>query len=155
MGLWRREGKRSQAGDYAWAHDPSLSQGVIDDAPPGTVLLSRWRPPEPFADGWHGAEPEGRWTGAAAAFPVGAEDAWSQLRIACVNHHPVAQTVDFALGTETRRAVIAPREDQEVILPHSVGGERLSITCTPIKPSTYGADDERELGVFVRSIQIV
>jgi hypothetical protein len=154
MDLWRRGRTDDHASDYAWAHDPGLSYGARDEERlTGKIMLAPYQ--HAGMEGWHGAEPDGRWTEGAAVFPVSSDPSWSQLRITCVNHHPTPQTVDFTLGADTRREVIEPHEEREMTMPRSEPDGPLNIGCTPVRPRTYGADDDRDLGIFVKSIEFL
>lgn len=114
-------------------------------------LAERFGRPE-IETTWWDAEPEGRWTRDVSLFPVTRHSDWSMLRIECANYHAAPQTVDFELGDVSRRVVIEPHQDAEVILPRPEGATLLRILTNPITPMAFGIPDHRELGVFVKSI---
>jgi hypothetical protein len=151
MGFWQRNRTGGLRSDYAW--------GVACEAPPSAdnrrTLLSDWRPSPEVAASWHGPEPDGRWTTGAAAFPLASGTDWSRLRLVCVNHHPIRQPVDFLCGEERVTMTFEPQQGDEVIVPRSRDDDPLNIICAPIRPASYGFTDERELGIFVKSVEYV
>jgi hypothetical protein len=150
MGFWRRRKSEDGARDYAWGHGSQAEAALAEQS--GILLLSRWAPPAEVADGWHGAEQEGRWTTANAAIALRARPCWASAAVACTNHHGMAQTVDFTSGGTTLQVTFAPCEEREVVIPYGDGPSLLRIVCNPIQPRAYGVEDSRELGIFVKSV---
>jgi SAM-dependent methyltransferase len=120
---------------------------------PDTVLLSDWTDSPEWMAGWHGSEPEGRWTMAEAAFPVEARRDRSRLRITCANYHDRTNVTDVAFGDWSGQLAIESGQDGEMIVPIADKPGTLHLRTVPIRPIAYGIPDTRELGIFVKSIE--
>lgn len=118
----------------------------------GPTKLAQWTASEETLSGWHHPEAAGRWTKGNAVFPLERRPDWTKVRLTCVNHHLVPVTVMFGEGAATRSVEFGAGERRDTVIDRPA--ERiLKIGCRPVKPSSYGAPDDRDLGIFIEEVE--
>jgi SAM-dependent methyltransferase len=106
------------------------------------------------SEGWHPAEPTGRWTRARASLSLDQTDSFEAIEVAATNHHSKPQSVRIAYGGATTEVKFAARERKTIRLDANAKSPKISFECKTIVPGGWGfkPKDTRALGVFVHYI---
>ena len=143
-----REGYRwrkypSEISEFATLHEFRLRGDVI------ALSDEQFAPSD--AGGWHGVEPEGRWTSGPASLSLDGRDPDVELTVTAANYHHRPLTVQFEVGCSIETRCFQPGQTMEVVLSPR-GADRLAIRSDVICPTEYGVPDSRRLGIFVQRL---
>jgi 2-polyprenyl-3-methyl-5-hydroxy-6-metoxy-1,4-benzoquinol methylase len=119
---------------------------------PVSINLSEWRLPPDDDYTWHDPEPNGRWSKSRSTITLDRASDWSALRVDLSNFHPKKQTFRLEIDHNSIDLSLFPGERKQFDFRREDGKGPLIIVCEPISPRSYGADDNRELGIFCHSI---
>lgn len=139
--LWRKY--PSDISEFATLHEFRPRGDVI------AVSEEQFAPSD--AGGWHGAEPQGRWTSGDASLSLDCRDPSVKLMVTAANYHHRPLTVRFSVGGHTEARLFQPGQTMDVVLSPG-GADRLEIRSEVICPTEYGVPDSRRLGIFVQRL---
>jgi glycosyltransferase involved in cell wall biosynthesis/2-polyprenyl-3-methyl-5-hydroxy-6-metoxy-1,4-benzoquinol methylase len=120
---------------------------------PQIVNLGTWKLTPRDDATWHGVESNGRWTTAHSKVTIDCTSPWNRLTILTVNHHARAGRVSFRYAGNEQEVAYQAGEQVEVTFKRKESGDCLEILCAPISPKSYGVQDSRHLGIFVKHLE--
>jgi SAM-dependent methyltransferase len=108
------------------------------------------------ANGWHAAEPTGRWTRAVASLSVDQTDTFSGLEVAMTNYHRKQQVVSIEYGGVMVAVPVAAGEHKIFCVDAAHKSPHITFRCKAIVPGIpLFRKDARPLGIFVHYINYV
>lgn len=114
----------------------------------------QWLPPV-LEEGWHAAEPDGRWTRASARLALDPGVRQGQIELDLANLLDGRQTITLQSGEQRLRIVLGPGERRTAQWPAS-GQAWLQIDTRTGRPNAFRRwlrGERRSLGVFVRRLR--
>ncbi|HEV7912219.1 MAG TPA: class I SAM-dependent methyltransferase [Albitalea sp.] len=137
--------------------EPSLfGQIYMFERRPDEVQLCDLWMPAALADGWHGLEPDGRWTAGEARLPVDARPTIAAIELELSNRLWREQRVQIDYGTQQRTVMLGAGASATVRFEAVPSVGALVLRCSTQSPSWWQrvrAGDRRRLGVFVRRLR--
>ncbi len=121
------------------------------------IELGKYWVPSVDENGWHAAEPMGRWTREHATIVLDKTENFTALEIAATNHHPNVQPVTITYGDVTTVVDFRPGERKSFRIDATIKASRIALSCRTIVPGGTGlpSTDTRDLGLYVHSFEYV
>ena len=122
----------------------------------GIDLSTHWLPCVD-AEGWHAAEPDGRWTRQIASLALDQGDSFDTLEVAASNCFHESRVVEIAYGSETATVNFAAGERKVFYITARDKSPKLTFKCETFLPqhTNPASSDTRALGIFIHRIDYV
>lgn len=109
------------------------------------------------AEGWHAAEPTGRWTREVSSLALDQSDSFQALEISASNCYDKSQAVKITYAGATSNVVFNPGEKKTIRIDAAVKSPKITFECQTFVPGGVGlpSNDTRALGIYMHWIDYV
>jgi 2-polyprenyl-3-methyl-5-hydroxy-6-metoxy-1,4-benzoquinol methylase len=142
-----------------WIDCPVSIYGLIYSFTPrkSRIELGKHWLPTIGAEGWHGPEPEGRWTREVSSLALDQSETFNTLEITATNFLPIVRLVNLDYGDVKIVAQFEPGECKSIRIDAKLKAPKITFASETTVPSFNGvpSHDTRALGIYIHSISYV
>ena len=109
------------------------------------------------AEGWHAAEPTGRWTRDSSSLALDQSESFKALQICASNYYEKPQVVKITYAGVTTDVIFKPGEEKIFLVAATIKSAKITFACQTFVPGGPGtpSSDTRSLGIHMHWIDYV
>lgn len=142
-----------------WIDCPVSTFGMIYSFAPraSRIHFGKLWLPSVDEEGWHAAEPAGRWTRDVSSLALDQTESFDAIEISATNHHPKNYPVSIEYGNVTTIVNFSPGEHKTIRIDAKIKSPRITFACETIVPGGSGlvSNDTRSLGIYLHTIDYI